>query len=166
MMLAGCGESRLPSIPPCLVLDWVTILSSDRGSTHSLPVHSDLHLTVQWPVLTATQTASSLEVLLPGNRLRSTHPPFPRSLKCCSFHKLQRLSNTQVPGCSALPCSNICFSFPLPFFLWKDLVVPQPHSKPRPSMGLVFLYLGLVQKYSDGGGVGKISAFKVILSWG
>jgi hypothetical protein len=29
-------------------------------------------------------------------------------------------------------------------------------------MGLVFLYLGLVQKYSDGGGVGKISAFKVI----
>ena len=156
MILARCRESCLPSIPPCLVLDWVTIHSSDRGSTRSLPVHNDLHLTIQWPVL----TASPLEVLLPGNRLRSTHPPFPKSLKYCSFHKLQRLSNTQVPGCFALLCSNIRFSFPVLFFLWKDLVVPQSHSKPRPSMGLVFLYLGLVQKYSDGGGVGKIfSAF-------
>ena len=157
MMLAGCRESRLPSIPPCLVLDWIAIHSSDRGSTHSLPVHSDLHFTVQWPVLTATQTASPLEGLPPGNS-RS----FPRSLKCCSFHKLQRLSNIQLSGCSALLYPNICFSFPLPFFLWKGLVVPQSHSKPRPSMGLVFLYLGLVQKYSDRGGVGRISAFKVI----
>lgn len=157
MILAMCRESCLPSIPPCLVLDWVTIHSSDRGSTHSLPGHNDLHLTVQWPVL----TASPLEVLLPGNRLRSTHPPFPKSLKCCSFHKLQRLSNTQVPGCSALLCSNIHFSFTLLFFLWKDLVVPQSHSKPRPSVRLVFLYLGLVQKYQWWGWGGQDICFQL-----
>lgn len=95
-------------------------------------------------VFTATQIASPLGVLLPGNGLGSTHPPFPRSLKCCSFHKLQRLNNTQVPGCSALLNSNIPFYFPLPFSLSKDLVVPRSQSKPRPSKELVFLYSGLV----------------------
>lgn len=88
-------------------------------------------------------------VLLPGSGLRSIHPPFPRSLGHCSRHQLQRLNNTQVPGCSALLNSNTQCSFPIPFSWSKGLVIPRVIPETQTLTGACFSLLGVGEWYRN-----------------
>lgn len=135
LLFTGCRKWPLP-IPSCSVLIECAIHSkvcgSNRGSTSPCqlapqgpsPCHS-----VTSPH--SPHTASLLGVLLSGNGLRSIHPSFPRSLKCCSLQKLQRLKNTKVPACFSLLNSNTHSLFLLKgSVLWSQ----ESYSKPQKSL--------------------------------